>query len=416
MSIAQRSVAGEGETCPSADESGRASVSSPAGEDRDAAALHAFATDATNLPWLVFRAAFRAAHVDGLTARARALLAALARTVDATRPYAAIYARRELLNDRALLSRRTLYRALDDLETAGLIRRAGQLRITSEGYEGQFGRTYLHLTDRATILLGLVEPPAPAPAHNGSPEQAAQDTTSAHAGSTFPQPGATVARGADNKDLLPGSSQKRQPGQLPADLERLRTLGFSKFLIFGLMRDARQHGKRLSDVVEATWTHLKKASRPICYLRSLLRSPVDFGYQLRARQAEVTAKRNAEAEREDALRFASDAAGQTYIDAAGTRRLDIDSDGRGATVRIAGEGTLRHEAGDWPLRFLRAVRAGALRAAAPADLEAFACAGRPAPAAAPLETPAPRSVTPLVSTHLAGLRALLHGAGRVAGS
>ncbi|WP_454862564.1 hypothetical protein [Paraburkholderia fungorum] len=409
MSIAQRYVAGEGDTHPFENESGNVSVSSPAGEDRDAAALHAFATDATNLPWLVFRAAFRAAHVDGLTARGRALLAALARTVDAGRPFGAIFARRDLLNDRSLLSRRTLYRALDDLESAGLIRRAGQLRITSEGYEGQFGRTYLHLTDRAAVLLGFVEPAVPVT--TASPSVPQSETRNAAAGA-FDPPGASVAPGADIRDLYPASSQKRQPGQVPADLERLRSLGFSKFLIFGLMRDARQHGKRLSDVVEATWTHLKRANRPICYLRSLLRSPVDFGYQLRAKNTETATRRDAEAEREEAARFAIEAAGQIYVNDAGTRRVDVDRDGQGATVWIVGEGTARREAGDWKLRLLRAVRAGGLRVVTTADLEAFAQVNQPAPVFRPVEVAGPRQLTQTVSAHLAGLRALIGGAAR----
>jgi hypothetical protein len=63
--------------------------------------------------------------------------------------------------------------------------------------------------------------------------------------------------------LLSTAFQNRQPGQVPADLQRLLTLGFSKFLIFGLMRDARERGKRLSDVVQATWHGLKRADRPV---------------------------------------------------------------------------------------------------------------------------------------------------------
>lgn len=406
MSIAQRYVAGEGEAHPVTGESGNASLVSARAEDRDAAALTAFATDATNLPWLIFRAAFRAAHIDGLPARARALLAALARTVDAGRPYGAIFARRELLHDRSLLSRRTLYRALADLEAAGMIRRAGQLRITSEGYEGQFGRTYLHLTSHAATLLGLVEAQpvqqtGPVPATSAGAAMLAPDADE------FGQPNATVAHGANNRDLLPGSFQKRQPGQVPADLERLRALGFSKFLIFGLMRDARQQSKRLSDVVEATWTHLKRANRPICYLRSLLRSPVDFGYQLRTKHAETATRRDAEAEREEAARFAIEAAGKIYVNDAGTRRIDVDRDGQGATVWILGEGTARREAGDWTLRLLRAARAGKLRVATAAELEAFGQVNRPAPVFQPVEVAGPRHVTETVAAHLAGLRALV---------
>jgi hypothetical protein len=406
MSIAQRFVAGEGEAHPSADEFDRTQIALPSGESGDAAALQAFATDSTNLPWIIFRAAFRASLVDGLTARARALLAALARTVDASRPYAAIYARRELLNNRSLLSRRTLYRALDDLEAAGLIQRAGQLRITSEGYEGQFGRTYLHFTETAGVLLGFAEIPAVQSKPQNTPRSGTSDSSTS-SDDRFAQPSATVALGANNKDLYPSSFQKRQPGQLPEDLERLQTLGFSKFLVFNLMRAAREHGKRLSDVVEATWTHLKKADRPICYLRSLLRSPIDFTNQLRARQADAIARRNAKAERTDAARFAEEAAGRTYVDHAGKLSITVDSDGKGAQVRFAGEATVRREAGDWALRLMRAFRSGRIRIATAVDMEALIPPLSLVPTQRPHTPVVPRTITPLASEHLTALRALV---------
>ena len=136
MSIAQQLVAGEGETHPD-----------------DSAALTAFRCDSTNLPWVIFRAAFRAAHIEEIPARARAVLAALARTVDAQKPFAAIFARRELLTGRALQSMRTFYRSLDDLESAGLIVRRAQSRYVEAGL---FGRAYIHLTERAAELLSLL--------------------------------------------------------------------------------------------------------------------------------------------------------------------------------------------------------------------------------------------------------------------
>jgi DNA-binding transcriptional ArsR family regulator len=141
MSIAQRFVAGEGETHP---------------EDSDA--LRAFRCDSVNLPWVIFRAAFRASHVDDLPQRARSVLAAVARTVDAAKPYADIFARRELLTGRAMQSMRTFYRSLDDLENAGLIERRPQSRYVEAGL---FGRAYLRLTEKTALLLGLVEPPSP---------------------------------------------------------------------------------------------------------------------------------------------------------------------------------------------------------------------------------------------------------------
>ena len=104
------------------------------------------------------------------------------------------------------------------------------------------------------------------------------------------RPSATVADGAIYKDLFP-KNQKRQPGTLPLDLQRLLSLGFHKFLVFKLMREAKQHGKLLTEVVEVTWEHLSAAKRPISYLRSLLRSPVDFGHQLRSLHAKIHERR-----------------------------------------------------------------------------------------------------------------------------
>src|SRR5579862_1832089 len=148
MSIAQRFVAGEGEAHP-----------------EDSAALTAFRCDSTNLPWIIFRAAFRAAHIEQIPPRARAVLSALARTVDAAKPFGAIFARRELLTGRALQSMRTFYRSLDDLEVAGLIERRPQARYVDAGL---FGRAYLHLTEHAAALLGLIEH---SPAHDNEPVQ-----------------------------------------------------------------------------------------------------------------------------------------------------------------------------------------------------------------------------------------------------
>src|SRR5471032_848670 len=147
MLIAQLSVASEDVDRPRLPETPTAET------DQDA--LEEFACDRSNLPWVIFRAAHRATHVTALPARARALLAALARTVDANRPYAAIFARRELLTGRAMQSMRTFYRSLDDLEAAGLIERVPQKRF---GSAGLFGRAYLHLTEKSAIVLGYMSP------------------------------------------------------------------------------------------------------------------------------------------------------------------------------------------------------------------------------------------------------------------
>ncbi|MDR5769661.1 Replication protein O [Caballeronia sp. LZ028] len=393
MSIAQRFVAGEGEAHP-----------------EDSAALTAFRCDSTNLPWIIFRAAFRAAHIEEIPPRARAVLAALARTVDAAKPFSAIFARRELLTGRALQSMRTFYRSLDDLEIAGLIERRPQGRYVEAGL---FGRAYLHLTKHAASLLGLMEPSR---THEVELNQTSSSTAPASDKSSFSVPSANVADGGVYKDLSPTVFQKRQPGQLPADLQRLRTLGFFDFLIFKLMREAGEHGKRLSDVVEATWDHLKRAKAPINYLRALLRNPVDFAHLVRRRNDEHHAEQARAQQRADAQAIARQHAGRTFIDTNGARQFVIGAGGDSLTIFSLTERIGRQAAG-WVPSFAKALASGKLRPATALDLERFAHAqqealGEAPPCAAPLAHTKP-PVTGAVREHIAGLRQLLkvRGAG-----
>ncbi|SAK58651.1 hypothetical protein AWB75_02381 [Caballeronia catudaia] len=343
MRIAQHSVAGEAVSRP------QTSKASPTVEDQQA--LDEYACDRSNLPWVIFRAAHRATHTAALPARARALLAALARTVDATRPYAPIFARRELLTGRAQQSMRTFYRGLDDLEVAGLITRPPQTRY---GQAGLFGRAYLHLTPKAATLLGLVEPESeakkPSPAHR-------EDASKTEAAISYACPSVTVADGAIYKDLIP-TTQKRQPGRLPADLERLLPLGFREFLIFKLMREAKLHGKLLSDVVEAAWNPLSRAKHPISYLRTLLRAPVDFAYRIRTQRdarAEEVQNRLRSQRADDVI---AKYAGQVFVSHDGLRRYRISDDLRSITIRHRDEPQPRVHAGTWAQDFVAALDAG----------------------------------------------------------
>lgn len=346
MSIAQPLVAGEGQTHL---DSANLSISAP-----DSAALVEFGCDTTNLTWITFRAAFRASHIDALPARARAVLAALARTVLSTRPYAAIYARRELLTGRAMQSMRTFYRSLDDLEAAGLIRRSPQKRYEAEGI---YGRAYLYLTEKAAVLLGFVTPATPTVASKQADDPGKQDQSAKALG----QPSATVADGSIYKDVYPTSFQKRQPGALPQDLERLTSLGFNKFFVFKLMAEARDNGKRLSDVVESCWNSLKKAVAPIAYLRSLLRRPVDFSYQARQRQADNDKKTHADNERADLMQTLDYAAGQIFIDPATGLLIEIGERGTDALVRYPHESRPRAVVGSWMLDIARGIKAGQIQ-------------------------------------------------------
>ena len=408
MSIAQHFVAGEVGLRLHFSETENVDVS-PAPQSTEDSDVIALSFDSVNLPWIILRAVHRASRLDGVPARARSVLAALARTVDASNPYGHIYARRELLTERSMQSERTFYRSLDDLETAGLIDRPPQRRYV---HAGLFGRAYLHLTKRAAIILGLAAEPIPA-AQPVEAKADSVDSSTTNAGAqqagiaaaeAFSYRSATVADGGIYKDLSPTAFQKRQPGQVPADLQRLRSLGFQKFLIFKLMREAREQGKRLSDVVEATWEHLKKAVRPICYLRALLHSTADFGFQVRSRAAERDAVRAANEEQQAAEALVAHVAGQSFVDVSGGRKLVVDVDGMSLSVYSVEEGVARREAGQWKVRFAQALRAGQIRIATGADLEAFAQARRQVSAPVCTASGGPRVATEAVTDHLALLR------------
>lgn len=366
MLIAQLSVAGEGDLypLPPSDDS----------VDIDQTALDEFLAGQSNLPWVVFRAAHRAANFPALPARARAVLAALARTVDANRPYAAIFARRELLTGRAMQSMRTFYRSLDDLETAGLIERVPQKRF---GTAGLFGRAYLHLTEKSALVLGYgVQASDTQSSIRQLPPALSVDSTSTNDATlsapahSFTSPCVTVADGAIYKDLFP-KNQKRQPGELPADLQRLLTLGFRQFLIFKLMREAKAQAKLLSDVVEATWEHLRNAKRPISYLRALLRSPVDFGHQIRAKRlaAERVAEERSQAANIDAAVL--QCAGQVFIDIANTRLITVASTADAITVHDYREARPRVSTGQWAAAFVAALNAREVVRATSDQVDAF---------------------------------------------
>ncbi|SEF13850.1 hypothetical protein SAMN02787142_8112 [Burkholderia sp. WP9] len=412
MSIAQHFVAGEVGLRPDFPETEHvdASPAPQATEDSDVIALR---SDSVNLPWVILRAVHRASRLDGIPARARFVLAALARTVDASNPFGHIYARRELLTERSMQSERTFYRSLDDLETAGLIDRPPQRRYVQAGL---FGRAYLHLTERAAIILGLAAEPIPAvqpvKAKTDSVDSSSTNPRAQQAGTVaaeaFSYRSAKVADGGIYKNLSPTSLQKRQPGQVPVDLQRLQSLGFRDFLIFKLMREAREQGKRLSDVVEATWEHLKKAKRPICYLRALLTSTADFSFQIRTRYAEQKAARAAVEDQEAAESLVRQVAGQTFVDAAGERKLVLDADGQSLSVYNSEEGVARREAGQWQLRFAKALQNGKIRPAQPDDLEAFAQARCRATSSSALPAvDAPRIVTEAVTDNLVLLKGAL---------
>lgn len=366
MSIAQHSVAGEGEAQLA---------------QIDESAAHEFTCDRVNLHWVIFRAAYRAARIPGLPRRACDLLAALARTVDKKKPGGRIFIGRARLVERARQSTRTLYRSLQDLEQAGLIVRGEQGRDA----ENQFDRAWLYLSDTAIRLLGYLDD---LPVRGHSARRAAAAGQAMGEGTAQPQetgpasPSATLADRIQ-EDLPPNSFQERHPaGQPPADLQRLRSLGFSDKLIFFLMRRAREHGKRLSDVVEATWTHLKQASWPRAYLTRLIVRPVDFGRQTQLRTRETERRQAQNAERAELDRILASAAGQAYVDVCLTTRFLVSADAQSLVAVRAGEGIERTMPASGMRDFAREILQGRVRLATAGELQERCAPGaRTAPGA-----------------------------------
>ncbi|WP_186029416.1 replication protein O [Burkholderia gladioli] len=429
MSIAQPDVAGEGDAYPEA----------PSLEpDNDES--EPLSCDARNLPYQTLRAHQRALSVAGLPQRARCALAALAQTVDRRKPLASIFAHRDYLAARAGLSERTWYRAERDLAESGLITIAEQTRKTRHA---RFGAAYIYLTEAAATLLGLLGPEAqlgqrapkasPQTARSGAvpttvhsqgaspadcttPDQA----QSAEADGTYsqPSPSANLADPYTNVYRLPASSQKRQQAQLPSDVRPLLGLGFHENYIFKLMKLARvDHQKRLGDVVEASWDNLKKAKRPIPYLRTLLRSSTDFTWLANQRR---TAQQVADtlAQEQTALEQAGrEIAGCAFVSRGGNVLYRISDDGQVLTSRDVRESRERVATACWLPGFLQAIRDGLVKqslAEATACIPGQAERGRPlAPGASPGAAVSAASRTSLTSISLmrAQLRAIKAGFG-----
>ncbi|WP_186055613.1 replication protein O [Burkholderia gladioli] len=372
MSIAQRDVAGEGGAYPDAP------ALEPGNNESEP-----LSCDARNLPYQTLRAHQRALSVAGLPQRARCALAALAQTVDRRKPLASIFAHRDYLAARAGLSERTWYRAERDLAESGMITIAEQTRKTRHA---RFGAAYIYLTEAAAILLGLLGPEAQlgqrapkassqtarsgaAPTTSHSQGASPADCTtpdqaqSAKADGSYSQasPSANLADPYTNVYRLPASSQKRQQARLPSDVQPLLSLGFHENYIFKLMRLARvDHQKRLGDVVEACWDSLKKAKRPIPYLRTLLRSSTDFAWLASQRRtAQLVADTLAQAQ--TALDQAGrEIAGCAFVSRGGNVLYRISDDGQVLTSYDVREGRERVATAGWLSGFVQAIQDAAV--------------------------------------------------------
>ncbi|WP_244119794.1 replication protein O [Burkholderia gladioli] len=373
--------------------------------------------------------------VAGLPQRARCALAALAQTVDRRKPLASIFAHRDFLAARAGLSERTWYRAEHDLAEAGLITIAEQTRKTRHA---RFGAAYIYLTEAAATLLGLIGqeahlgqrvPKAPRQiARSGAVSttahsQGASSTDcatsaqeqSAEADASFSQasPSANLADPYTNVYRLPASSQKRQQARLPSDVQPLLSLGFHENYIFKLMKLARvEHQKRLGDVVETCWDSLKKAKRPIPYLRTLLRSSTDFAWLASQRRTTRLAADTLAREQTALEQAGREIAGSAFVSRGGNVRYRISEDGQVLTSYDVREGRERVATTGWLSGFVQAIRDGgvvALPEAQAGELPSHSTVPREPIASVPTASRATGASQAGVAQMRAQLRAMMGG-------
>lgn len=343
-------------------------------ENSDSSSPAALEADTRNLPYQTLRAQQCAMSLKSLPQRARCALAAIALTVNCREPLKEVFAYRDKLSDRAGISERTWFRAEQDLVDAGLITVHDQIRKR----RGRFGAAHIFLTAEAVRLLRFADElvargrrPSKASSEQEQPA-AAEEQYSVDSPSANPADPFTVY-------LSPGSSQKRQPApvSVPADLERLLGLGFHKFLIFKLMREARKHGKRLSDVVEAVWHGLKAAKYPIRYLQTMIAKSIDFKHVATQRRATEDSGQREQNAQKLALDVVGGCAGRAFVSADGKIRYHVSADAAILTAYHAGEKRPRTAAGMWQRWFADGVSSGAVREQARADAQAASPAVTP---------------------------------------
>jgi len=399
MVIAQRFVAGE--------EALRPAETSDDIAPKQSNQTTAFETDCRNLPYQTLRAHQRALSITALPSRARSALAALALTVDVRRPLASVFAHRAYLSNRAGISDRTWYRAEQDLVDAGLITVAEQGRKPRGGL---YGAAFIHLTEYAAGLLGLVKADSVETEQNEEAPSAAVKP----APDFSPQPSATVADRFTYKVYLSPKTQEGQRGQVPEDVQPLLALGFRKNYLFKLMKIARtKHGKKLGDVVTACLKQLRGARFPISYLNKLLESTTDFAWLAKSQseQAKVEALTAAQEAVNERTRTA--VAGKTFFNQDLTKRFVVSTDGKELQVQELAEQSPRCTVSGWIQGFAEGLRSGSIAAATAEQHESFDTRRSMVIGTRPdgmrrFEAPESQRASPeIVAAGLATLRALL---------
>jgi DNA-binding MarR family transcriptional regulator len=252
-----------------------------------------------NLPVRILRAIDNALHTIGLARCLRSTFAEIARYVDQALPLKPIFPHKENIAKRLGVWESTVYRHMNALEEAGLIKRLDQER---KNHNGKFAVARIQLTEKGAEMLGLVDvihtPPSP------------------------------ILR--DGHTLTEPTSSENHPAPsaagVPADLAVLSRQGVKRRGIFSLMGRATTKGKRLGDIVIAKGEHLRelRGGNLFGYLASLIAGPSCFKHaaaEVRRQQAQAAASRALAVK---AAAFRERFAGCTLVDRAQTTLYALD--------------------------------------------------------------------------------------------
>lgn len=238
---------------------------------------------------------FQKTAVMDLKKTARSVLSGILAFVSVRTPSKKIWPKRETLRVQCRLnSDASLYRGLAELEQKGYVSREEQLH---HARNGRFHVSRIGLTEKAINLLNLGNKKL---IHNlpsckmgdGHIRNLVKSTTSKEE-----SPQEEISENTNRKGLKLTFQEIDPETKLPKPLVKLMTLGLSPKTICWLMGEAKQHQKRLEDVMNYAWGYLepiatKGSSNIKAYLRALIEKKQDFTFQLQQIHAKEREKEN----------------------------------------------------------------------------------------------------------------------------
>ena len=268
-----------------------------------------------NLPNRILRAYDAAKHVLGLPRTVRTTLAELCRFVPQNEPMSPIFAHKDVIAERIGADARTVYRHLATLRQLELIEVLPQER---KSRSGRFAVARVRLTRKACELVGLIdtgEDVIHTPPHDKMSDR-----------HTLTEP--TISK----------NQRSALIGALPQDLAWLTGQGLSRAGIFKLMGQAKQHGKRLSDIVTVVASYLRdlKGGKLFAYLSALACGPTDFSVAAAHERQRQQDAAEAQRVKQRAKLFRQRFAGTTLTNRAQTKLYVIDAQARYVEVVQAG--------------------------------------------------------------------------------